>query len=303
MKIPEIKAAGRPGLPSESHEAKPAEREILLRGLIEVSNRCAKNCLYCGIRRGNGRVPRYRMTEDEVLACADEALRRGYPAIALQAGELETEANAAFYERVLRRLPPRLEVTLSLGEQDEAVYRRWKEAAGGRVLRYLLRIETSSRALYARIHPADCSFDRRVGCIRALKRLGYVTGSGVMIGLPGQTREDLLRDIGFFEAERLDMVGMGPFVAHPDTPMGREAGQAAGADAEARLEQALWMIAETRRRLPHVNMVAATALDALAPGRGRELGLAAGANVVMPDLTPERYKAAYDLYPGKGAAR
>lgn len=274
-------------------------KKILLRGLIEVSNQCAKNCLYCGIRCGNRKVPRYHMTEDEVLACADEALRRGYPAIALQAGELETEANTAFYENVLRRLPPQLEVTLSLGEQDESVYRRWKEAAGGRVLRYLLRIETSDRELYAKIHPSDCSFDRRVACIRTLKRLGYVTGSGVMIGLPGQTKEGLLRDIDFFEAEHLDMVGMGPYVEHPDSPLegNGERGSA------GRLELALWMIAEVRRRLPHVNMVAATALDALAPGRGRELGLAAGANVIMPDLTPDRYKVAYDLYPGKTAAR
>ena len=278
-------------------------RRLLLRGLIEVSNRCAKNCLYCGIRRGNRKVVRYHMTEDEVMACVEEAVRRGYPAVALQAGELETEANTAFYEGVLRRLPPGLEVTLSLGEQTEAVYRRWKEAAGGRVLRYLLRIETSNRALYAKIHPADCSFDRRVNCIRTLKRLGYVTGSGVMIGLPGQTRDDLLRDIDFFVAERLDMVGMGPYVEHPDSPLaGRDEGWGMR-DEEERLELALWMIREVRKRLPNVNMVAATALEALAPGRGRELGLAAGANVIMPDLTPEKYKRAYDLYPGKTTAR
>lgn len=278
------------------------KRPILLRGLIEVSNRCSKNCLYCGIRSGNRKVVRYHMTEDEVMACVAEAVRRGYPAIALQAGELETEANTVFYENVLRRLPSGLEVTLSLGEQTEAVYRRWKEAAGGRVLRYLLRIETSNRALYAKIHPADCSFDRRVDCLRTLKRLGYVTGSGVMIGLPGQTKDELLRDIDFFIEMNLDMVGMGPFVEHPATPMGEGAAPDA-AHREARLQLALWMIGEVRKRLPHANMVAATALDALASGRGRELGLAVGANVIMPDLTPEKYKVAYDLYPGKTAAR
>lgn len=287
------------------------EKNILPRGLIEVSNQCAKNCLYCGIRRENARVSRYHMTVDEVLACAAEALRRGYLAIALQAGEQETEANTLFYENVLRRLPEvertagaacPLEVTLSLGEQTEAVYRRWKEAAGGRVLRYLLRIETSNRKRYAQIHPADCSFDRRVDCLRTLKRLGYVTGSGVMIGLPGQTKEELLKDIDFFIEMNLDMVGMGPFVEHPATPLGAGAVLDA-ASRETRLQLALWMIAEVRKRLPCANMVAATALDALAPGRGRELGLAAGANVVMPDLTPEKYKVAYDLYPGKTAAR
>lgn len=285
-------------------------KDLLYRGLVEVSNRCAKNCLYCGIRRGNRALPRYGMTVDEVLACAAEALRRGYPAIALQAGELETEANTAFYETVLRRLaeveaanpgpdgaPRRLEVTLSLGEQTEDVYRRWQDAAAGRVLRYLLRIESSDPETYARFHPPECSYERRVACLRTLKRLGYVTGSGVLIGLPGQTKADLLRDADFFERMELDMVGMGPFIPHPDTPL---AGCAV-ADAEARLELALWMIREVRRRMPHINMVAATALEALAPGRGRALGLAAGANVVMPDLTPEKYRARYDLYPGKAA--
>ena len=273
------------------------EKKILLRGLIEVSNQCAKDCRYCGIRRGNRGLWRYHMTIDEVLACADEAVRRGYPAIALQAGELEAEANTAFYEEVLRRLPPKLEVTLSLGEQTEEVYRRWQVAAGDRVLRYLLRIESSTPEIYARLHPADCSFTRRVECIRTLKRLGYVTGSGVLIGVPGQTKEDLLRDADFFEAMKLDMVGMGPYVPHPASPLAGEL-----ASAEERLQLALWMIREVRRRMPHINMVAATALEALAPGRGRDLGLAAGANVVMPDLTPAKYRIEYDLYPGKSSA-
>lgn len=272
----------------------------LPRGLIETSNICAKNCLYCGIRRGNSALARYRMSESEVLACVAEAERRGYPAVALQAGELESEENTAYYERILLALAnPKLEVTLSLGEQSEAVYRRWKAAAGNRLLRYLLRIETSNRELYAKLHPADHSFDRRVECIRTLKRLGYVTGSGVMIGLPGQTLDDLKRDLDWFEAMRLDMVGMGPYVEEPSSPL---AGRGDVWPKAKRLETALWMIGEVRRRMPHVNIVAATALEALDPN-GRELGLAAGANVIMPDLTPENYKRAYDLYPGKTAAR
>ena len=277
--------------------AAPA-RAPLLRGLIEVSNVCAKDCRYCGIRRGNRSLVRYHMTVDEVLACADEAIRRGYPAIALQAGEVESESNTAFYEEVLGRLPPGLEVTLSLGEQAEDVYRRWKSAAGGRVLRYLLRIESSSREIYARLHPADCSFDRRLECLRTLKRLGYVTGSGVLIGVPGQTTDDLRRDVDFFVAERMDMVGMGPYVPHPASPLPGDV-----PPPEARLRLALAMIREVRRRMPRINIVAATALEALAPGRGRDLGLRAGANVVMPDLTPERYRERYDLYPGKSSAR
>ena len=191
--------------------------EVLSRGLIECSNVCAKNCLYCGIRKGNGKAVRYRMPEDDVRACIDEARRRGYPAVAFQAGEIESEANTAYYERLLAYAKP-LEVTLSLGEQTVEVNRRWKDAGA---MRYLIRIETSNRELYAKIHPAECSFERRVGCIRTLKCLGYVTGSGVMIGLPGQTINDLARDIVFYGDEGLDMVGMGPYIPNGETPLGR----------------------------------------------------------------------------------
>lgn len=266
---------------------------VLPRGLIECSNACAKDCLYCGIRRGNANVARYRIPEDEVRACVDEACRRGYPAVAFQAGEIESEANTAGYERLVSYAAGDrgLEVTLSLGEQAESVYRRWK-AAGA--LRYLIRIETSNRELYARIHPPTCSFERRVECIRTLKRLGYVTGTGVMIGLPGQTLADLARDIVFYGDERVDMVGMGPYVPHPDSPL-----PAAPAVAPRPLDLALRMIALTRLYLHDVNIVAATALEALDPVCGRRLGIDAGANVVMPNLTPGRYRRDYSLYPGK----
>ena len=270
--------------------------ETLPRGLIECSNRCAKDCLYCGIRRSNARVVRYGLAEDEVTDLVEEARRRGYPAVAFQAGEIESEANTAYYERLLAAAKG-LEVTLSLGEQTEEVYRRWKDAGA---MRYLIRIETSNRDLYAKLHPADCSYDRRVGCIRTLKRLGYVTGSGVMIGLPGQTVGDLADDILFFARERLDMVGMGPYIPHPDTPLGR--GVAAPSSGERLLRQALRMIAVTRLFLHGVNIVAATALEALDPAAGRDRGIAAGANVVMPNLTPSGARAGYDLYPGKVSA-
>ena len=268
--------------------------EVLPRGLVECSNVCAKDCLYCGIRKSNGKVSRYRLAEDEVFACVDEARRRGYPAVAFQAGEVESEANTAYYERLLSRCGG-LEVTLSLGEQTEDVYRRWKEAGA---MRYLIRIETSSRDLYAKIHPHDCSFDRRVACIRTLKRLGYVTGTGVMVGLPGQTVADLARDIVFFGDENVDMVGMGPYVPHPDTPL------AVGLRSEAArprpLDLTLRMIALARLYLHDVNIVAATALEALDPERGRARGIEAGANVIMPVLTPVGRRGEYDLYPGKG---
>ena len=271
-------------------KVKCGKSETLPRGLIETSNICAKDCLYCGIRKGNARVPRYLIPEDEVAACVEEARRRGYPAVAFQAGEIENEANTAYYERLLAKCRG-LEVTLSLGEQTEEVYRRWKDAGA---MRYLIRIETSNRELYAKIHPAACSFERRLDCIRTLKKLGYVTGSGVMIGIPGQTIRDLADDIVFFGKENLDMVGMGPYIPHPDSPLAPS-----GSLFPVPCSLSLRMIALARLYLHGVNIVAATALEALDPERGRNRGIEAGANVVMPVLTPEKYRRCYDLYPGK----
>ena len=177
-----------------------------------------------------------------------------------------------------------------------------------RALRYLIRIETSNRALFSKIHPADCSFERRLGCIRTLKRLGYVTGSGVMIGLPGQTVEDLARDILFFGEENLDMVGMGPFIPTPGTPMERWSSElelergGILLSGGSTLRLSLRMIALARLYLHRVNIVAATALEALDPAEGRDLGIRAGANVIMTNLTPARYRENYNLYPGKVSA-
>lgn len=271
-------------------KAKCGKSETLPRGLIETSNICTKDCLYCGIRKGNATVPRYLIPEDEVAACVEEARRRGYPAVAFQAGEIESEANTAYYERLLAKCRG-LEVTLSLGEQTEEVYRRWKDAGA---MRYLIRIETSNRELYAKIHPAACSFERRLDCIRTLKKLGYVTGSGVMIGIPGQTIRDLANDIVFFGEENLDMVGMGPYIPHPDSPLAPSSSL-----FPVPCSLSLRMIALARLYLHGVNIVAATALEALDPERGRNRGIEAGANVVMPVLTPEKYRRCYDLYPGK----
>ena len=272
-------------------KAKCGKTEVLPRGLIECSNVCAKNCLYCGIRKGNDKTVRYRMPEEDVLGCINEVRRRGYPAVAFQAGEIEGEANTAYYERHIAMCRG-LEVTLSLGEQTEEVYRRWKDAGA---MRYLIRIETSNRELYAKIHPAECSFERRVECIRTLKRLGYVTGSGVMIGLPGQTIDDLAHDIVFYGDENLDMVGMGPYVAHPDSLMPDSRYQLPTTNYQLSLR----MIALTRLYLWNVNIVAATALEVLDPENGRRRGIEAGANVIMTNLTPAKFRVGYDLYPGK----
>jgi len=278
-------------------------REVLPRGLIEVSNICAKDCLYCGIRRSQPGLRRYHLTLDEVKGCCDEAVRRGFKAVAFQAGEIESEENTRFYESACHYAKGELnlEITLSLGEQTEEIYRRWKEAGA---IKYLLRIETSNRELYAKIHPSTCSFDRRLECLRTLKRLGYITGSGVMIGLPGQTKEDLARDLDFFEAEHLDMIGMGPYIPTPGTPLATTSTLQLQLETTTNpLDLSLWMIREVRRRMPHVNIVAATALDALDPEHGRERALVAGANVIMPNLTPAPYISDYALYPGKPLAK
>lgn len=279
-------------------KARCGKTEVLPRGLIECSNVCAKDCRYCGIRKGNGKVRRYRLAEDEAVRCIEETRRRGYPAVAFQAGEIESDENTRYYERLLGHCRG-LEVTLSLGEQDESVYRRWKEAGA---LRYLLRIETSNRVLYAKLHPAGCSFDRRLACLKTLKRLGYVTGTGVMIGLPGQTPEDLVKDILFFRDIQADMVGMGPYIPHADTPL---AAEAAPLDAERRawlMTLSLRMIALARIVLQDVNIVAATALEVLDPQNGRARGIAAGANVIMPNVSPCEHRRDYGLYPGKAEA-
>ena len=268
-------------------------KTVAMRGIIELGNICAKDCFYCGIRKSNARVARYRLTVEEVVRLAQIDAEAQYASLVLQGGEIESEAQTAFIEECLRRIEPLgLGVTLSLGEQDESVYRRWK-AAGA--VRYLLRIETSNPRLYARLHPSDHSWERRVACLRALRRCGYQVGTGVMCALPGQTNEDLARDIAFYGEIDADMIGMGPYIPHPDTPLGRVDD---GWTNESRLRLGLNMIAATRLYLHDVNIAATTALQALAPD-GRERGILAGANVMMPNVTDVKYRRNYQLYAGK----
>ena len=273
-------------------------RVVSFRGLVEFGNACEKDCFYCGIRRSNGKVRRYRLDADEIVREAEWAFKAGYGSIVLQSGELAGEANAAFVEGVLRRIHAMagddFGITISLGEQTEDVYRRWREAGAHR---YLLRIETSNPALYAKLHPAGHSWERRRDCLRALRRCGYQVGTGVMAGLPGQTTDDLAADIEFFAAEDVDMIGMGPYIPHPDTPLGKDAPWSPELRRE-RLELGLRMIAATRLYLHDVNIAAATALQALDP-EGREKGLLAGANVMMPNITEPGRRADYQLYAGK----
>ena len=266
---------------------------VSMRGLVELGNVCAKDCFYCGIRRSNINVDRYRLSVDEVERLAEANARFGYASIVLQGGEVEAEANTEFVEECLRRIRRfDLGVTLSLGEQDEDVYRRWKEAGASR---YLLRIETSSSRLYSSLHPPSHSFERRVECLRALRRCGYQVGTGTMSALPGQTPEDLADDILFFAAIDADMIGMGPYIPHPDTPLAAVAG---GISAEDRIRVALNMITATRLHLHDVNIAATTAPPALAHD-GRDRGLLAGPHVMMPNITDVKYRRNYQLYAGK----
>ena len=266
---------------------------VAARGLVEAGNVCAKDCLYCGIRKSNAAVRRYALSADEILSAAEEAKSLGYASLVIQSGEIEGAAHARFIEDVLLRIAPLgLGVTLSLGEQTEETYARWR-AAGAE--RYLLRIETSNPALYARLHPAECSWERRVECLRALRRTGYQVGTGVMCALPGQMLADLASDILFYADLDVDMIGMGPYIPHPDTPL---AAEAAEWNASAALNLGLKMIAVTRLFLHDVNIAAATALQALADD-GRERGVMAGANVVMPNVTSVDHRRDYRLYANK----
>lgn len=271
---------------------------VYFRGLIELSNICTKDCFYCGIRRGNRNVRRFTMTMDEVLAAARWAGEAGYGSVVLQAGERRDEAYTAFITEVIREIKKldegRLGLTLSLGEQSAETYRRWYEAGAHR---YLLRIETSNPQLYSRLHPADHSWQERLQCLLDLREAGYQVGTGVMIGLPGQTSADLADDILFFARHDIDMIGMGPYLVHQDTPLA-----ACLPDFDARkgeqLELGLKMIAVTRLYLKDVNMASTTALQALTPS-GREMGLKAGANIIMPNITDVQYRSYYQLYDNK----
>ena len=274
--------------------------EVYLRGLIEISNRCVKNCLYCGIRR-DVRCRRDELTADEVLDAARTAAQQHFGSVVIQGGE---RTDRAFVEKITRliraikALPteagdPPLGITLSLGEQPREVYEEWF-AAGAH--RYLLRIESSNPDLYARIHPADHSFDRRLRALQDLKECGFQAGTGAMIGLPSQTAEDLAGDLLFYKEFNAPMVGMGPYNPHPDTPLTRS-GVPYPSEKE-RFLLGLKMIALLRLLMPDINIAAATALEVLDP-RGRELGLLAGANVFMPNLTPEQQRRQYNLYDRK----
>jgi len=272
--------------------------KVYLRGLVEVSNRCRRDCLYCGIRRSNAEVRRFSLTRSEVLADVRRAVELGYAAVVLQGGERSDEAFCRFVEetvRAIRELPRAPGITLSFGEESPDVYRRWHDAGAAR---YLLRIESTDPALFGRIHSAESSFAERAAALDRIREAGFQVGTGVMIGLPGQSTEMLARDIDFFRRIDADMIGMGPYIPHPGTPLGAEFPDDPAAKAR-RLALGVRMIAVARLVLRDVNIAATTALQTLDPAQGRERGLLAGANVIMPNVGEVEHRRDYQLYEGK----
>jgi len=272
---------------------------VHLRGLIELSNICEKDCYYCGIRKSNSNVHRYSISDDEVLEAIQYAYDKGYGSVALQSGEIRSNAFSEKITRILQKTTKlsngKLGVTLSCGEQTEETYRQWFEAGANR---YLLRIETSNRELYKKLHPNDDihRFERRLEALEMLKKTGYQTGTGVMIGLPFQTIEDLADDLLFMKNFDIAMCGMGPYIEHHETPL--YAFKDSLMPLKERFNLSLKMIAILRILMPDINIAATTALQTIEQN-GRERAIQIGANVLMPNITPKKYRDNYFLYENK----
>jgi biotin synthase len=277
---------------------------VHLRGLIEVSNHCIRHCLYCGIRACSEGLTRYRMSADEILACARQAQNLGYGTVVIQSGE-DPGLTRDFIAGVIRAIEAEtgLAITLSLGEREDDDIRAWKEAGADR---FLLRFETSDPELYRRIHPSlPGTVSDRVAQLQRMREIGYEIGSGVMVGIPGQTWDILARDIELFRDLDIDMIGIGPFLPSPRTPLGGEAAERLRAADDDQVPNdeltTLKVVALTRLVCPEANLPSTTALSTLDPATGRELGLLRGANIVMPNVTPPAYRVLYEIYPGKAS--
>ena len=273
---------------------------VYYRGLVEFSNICIKNCKYCGIRYENKKIERFLMTKDDILKSAKWIYENEYGSMALQSGERTDKEFINFVEEILKDIQritnDGLGITLSVGEQSYETYKKWKDAGA---TRYLLRIESTNKNLFETIHPKDKlhSFEKRLQCLKDLRKAGYQVGTGVMIGIPGQTEEDLVNDIIFFKENDIDMIGMGPYILHNDTPMGKEFKDKVLSEKK-RVELGLKMIAICRIYMKDINIAATTALQGLDP-LGREKGVLAGANVIMPSATKTSERVKYQLYNGK----
>jgi len=260
---------------------------VLLRGILEISNVCERNCLYCGLRKDNGKIVRYRMEDEEILASARRIRAAGVATLVLQSGEdsFFTASKICRLVEIIKK-ETALTVTLSLGERPYQEYRAFREAGADR---YLLKHETADPDLYGRLRPG-LRLEDRLQSIRWLKELGFEAGTGNMVGLPWQTADSLVEDIAVMQDMGADMLGIGPFIAHPDTPLGRFP----NGDPELVFK----VLAVARLATRTTNIPATTALGTIDP-RHRIKALMVGANVVMPDFTPDRYKKHYDIYPGK----
>jgi len=260
--------------------------EVHLRAIIEFSNYCSQHCLYCGLRAENKNLQRYRMSVEEIVERAKLISNLGIKTIVLQSGEDPYYTTEIVGEIIQQIKKFDVAITLSIGERSFEEYRIWKELGADR---YLMRHETASAQLYAKLHPGD-SFENRKAHLFEIKRSGYETGAGFMVGLPGQTPYDLALDLSFLKELDADMIGIGPFIPNPDTPLK----DTTGGD----LQTTLRMVALARIVLPTANIPATTALGSINP-LGRQYGLKYGANVIMPNLTPNPYRPNYSLYPGK----
>lgn len=263
-------------------------KRVFMRGLIEFSSICSRNCMYCGLRASNPFAERYRLMKRQILECCAEGYRLGYRTFVLQSGEdpWYTVDRMTDIIRSIKEAFPDTAITLSIGERGRDEYEAMFKAGADR---YLLRHETASRQLYEQLHPG-MYFDRRRKCLENLKEIGYQVGAGFMVGLPGQTEEDLAEDLLYLKELNPHMVGIGPFIPHSRTPLKSETG--------GTVEKTLVLIAITRLLIPDALMPATTAMGTLDPN-GRELALKAGANVVMPNLTPAEERPKYSLYENK----
>lgn len=263
--------------------------KVFTRGLIEFTNYCKNNCYYCGIRRDNRNVERYRLSEEEILACCANGEKLGFRTFVLQGGEdpWYTQERIADIVKKIKKAHPDCAITLSVGEKSKEIYKAWKEAGADR---YLLRHETANTSHYHMLHPESMHLSNRKQCLYDLKELGYQVGAGFMVGAPGQTPEYLAEDLLFLEKLKPHMVGIGPFIPHHATPF---AGEPAGT-----LEETLFLLGLIRLLLPKVLLPATTALGTIAPN-GRELGILSGANVIMPNLSPANVRENYTLYDNK----
>lgn len=301
VRLIEAEGTNRTALFTEAARRKEANvgNKVYFRGLVEFSNVCSKDCLYCGIRQSNAKIVRYEADDESVLAACRYAWENKFGSVVLQSGE---QSSSRFISRVeglvwqIKNLSNgELGITLSCGEQSRETYERWF-AAGAH--RYLLRIESSTPELYRKIHPQNAhhSFNIRLNCLRLLKECGYQVGTGVMIGLPFQTAENLADDLLFLKRLDVDMVGMGPYLEHEDTPLYEY--RKLIKSKQERFDLALRMVAALRLLMPDINIAAATALQAIDPA-GREKALKIGANIIMPNLTPTEFRKDYQLYEDK----